>query len=285
MARKQIRVWVSKRNKVHLGFLSRRILFTWFMLAGLIFFFAPQNLTNKFQFAFARVFCWPLSIGRNISLSARTQKPLTDIISSREHNRLQNYFANLTEELLQKHKKIEELSGLRDRLYALEGAKLMLADVITASIDGSHSKLIINRGENDGLAKGQFVLSDNSIIGTISDVSARTAKAKLITDPTSNIAIKIVGLDASRLMQGDGKGSAKVQLLSTKHKIKVGNDVYACKKPGFLDAPMKTGTVAKCKRADENPLLWDITVKPACDIERLNDVTVIIMNPQEQLRI
>ena len=285
MVRKQIRVWVPKHNKMRLGSLSGGMLFTWFMLGGFIFLFAPQNLTNKFQFAFARIFRWPLSIGRNISLSARAQKPLTGTIKRQEHNQLQNYFANLTEELLQKHKKVEKLSGLRDRLYALEGAKLMLADVITASIDGSHSKLIINRGENDGLSKGQFVLSDNSIIGTISDVSPRTAKVKLITDPTSRIAVKIAGLNASRLMQGNGKSSAKVQLLSTKHKIKIGNNVYACKKPGFLDAPMKIGTVALCKRADENPLLWDIKVKPACDIERLNDITVIIMNPQEQLRI
>jgi hypothetical protein len=28
-------------------------------------------------------------------------------------------------------------------------------------------------------------------------------------------------------------------------------------------------------------LLWDITVEPACDIETLNSVAVIIMNPQE----
>ena len=97
------------------------------------------------------------------------------------------------------------------------------------------------------------------------------------------IAIKIEGLDVGRMMRGDGRGAAKVQLLSTKHNIKVGSDVYACKKPGFLDAPMKIGTVAQCERADENPLLWDITVKPTRDIEKLNDVTVIVMNPQEQL--
>jgi len=251
------------------------------MLAGLIFLTAPQKLTGKFQFAFARLFRCPLSIGRNVSLLARTQKPLTEVVDSREKTQMQNRLANLEEELLQKHKKIEKLLGVRDRLYALDGARLILADVITASIDGIQSKLIVNRGEDDGLAQGQFVLSDNSIIGIISDVSPRMAKVKLVTDPTSSIAIKIVGLDIERLMQGDGS-FAKVQLLSTKHDIRVGSDVYACKKPGFLDTPMKVGTVAECERADENPLLLDITVKPACDIEKLNEVTVIIMNPQDQ---
>jgi len=264
MARKRIKV-------------SKGILFTWLLLAGFIFFLTPQSLTNKFQFAFAGIFRWPLSIGRNISLSARIQRPLTDVVSRREFNKLQSHLANVTEELLEKHKKIERLSGMRDRLHALEGAKLVLADVITASIDGSHSELIINRGQDNGLAVGQFVMGDNSIIGTISDVSPRTAKVRLITDPTSKIAVKIRELKT--IIQGGGKNSTKVQLLSIKHKVEVGDEVYARKKPGFLDTPMKIGTVAQCKRDDENPLLWDITVKPTCDVEKVSDVAVIIMNP------
>jgi rod shape-determining protein MreC len=280
MTRKQTRIWVPRHNKRRLGSVSRGMVFTWFTLAALILVVAPQEVTNKFQFAFARIFRWPLSISRNISLSARTQQSLTEVVSRREHSQLQNHLANVTEELLQKHRKVEELSGLRDRLYALQGAKLMLADVITGSIDGDN-KLIINRGENDGLALEQFVLGDNSIIGTISEVSARTAKVKLITDPSSSIAAKIVGLDVETVIQGDGKDLVKVQLLSIKHKVQTGDDVYACKKPGLLDTAIKIGTVTGCKRDDGNPLLWDVTVKPACDIKNLSEVAVVIMNPQQ----
>jgi cell shape-determining protein MreC len=156
------------------------------MLGGLIFLFAPQDVTNKFQFAFARIFRWPLGIGRTISLSARAQPQLTDVVSRSKYN--------------------QKLSGLRNRC-PLEGAGLIFADVITSSAEG----LIINRGENDGLQKGQFVLGDNSIIGTISEVSQRTAKVELITQTTSNMAVETGGLKT--VMRGDGKNSAKVQLV------------------------------------------------------------------------
>jgi rod shape-determining protein MreC len=156
----------------------------------------------------------------------------------------------------------------------------MLADVITSSIDRLHSELTINRGAEDGLAKGQFVLADNSIIGTISETSSRTARLKLFTDPTSKIAIKVGKLNVERVMQGNGNDSAKIQLLQMEHKVKVGDGIYASKKAGSLDAPMIIGKVAQCKRDDQNPSLWDITVKPACDIERLTSVAVIIINPQ-----
>ena len=262
-----------KQNRV-----TGRMLFTWFVLAGFIFLFAPQNLTNKFQLAFTHIFRWPLNIGRSISLFAHTQQPITDtaVVSRREYNKLQNHLANLTEQLYQEHQKVEILSGLRDRL-PLKAAKLVLADIIREFMDGLHSEFTINRGENDGLTKGQFVLGDNSIIGTISYVFSHTAQVKLVTDSTSKIAVKIAKLN--RVMQGSGNNSAKVQLLSIKHKVKIGDVVYAGKKPGFLDVPMIIGTVAQCKRDDENPSLWDITVKPACDIKKLNSVAVIIMNP------
>jgi len=62
--------------------------------------------------------------------------------------------------------------------------------------------------------------------------------------------------------------------------IKIGDIVYAQKRSGFLGTPVIVGTVAQCKSNDENPLLWDITVKPACDIESLRDVAIIVMNPR-----
>ena len=266
MARKQIRI-------------SRKMLFAWFTMVGLIFLFSPQNLTSKFQFAFARIFRFPLSIGKNISLSSHTEQPIGDVVSRREYNKLQNHLVYLTEELLQKQKKIEALSGLRDRLSTLEGANVLPADVIKTSIDGLHSEFIINRGDDDGISKEQFVLGDNSIIGRISDVSARTSKVKLITDPGLNLAVKITGLDVDMLMRGNGNNFAKIKLQKIKSKIKTGDVVSVQKTRGFLGAAMKVGTVTECTRDDDNPLLWDITVEPACNLETLNDVAVIIMNP------
>ena len=266
---------------------SGRMLFTWFMLVGLIFFFAPQKLTNKFQFGFIHIFRRPLSIGRNISLSASRliaseqsrRAGTADIVSRERYNRLHNHLANVTEWLKQERQKVQRLSGLRDR-PVWKGVDFVLADVIAASINSSRSELVISRGQKDGLTKDQFVLANESIIGTISRVDTRTAQVRLITDPASKIAVKIAKLNMDRIMQGGGNSSAKVQLVSTRYEIKVGNIVYAQKKPGFLSTPVIVGTVAECKRNEENPLVWDITVKPACDLESLSDVAVVVMNPR-----
>lgn len=253
------------------------MLFTWFMLAGLIILFSPENLTNKFQFAFHSIFNWPLSIGRNISLSARVQQPLKDkdVVGREEYDRLQNHLANVKQQRDDAYQNVQKLSKMRN-VPAWERMGFVLADVITISINELRSELIINRGWDDGLIKGQFVLADNSIIGEICDIDARNARVRIFTDPASNIAVRIAGTD--RFMQGIGDNSALIRMV--KQKVKIGSKLMASKKPGFLDIPMIIGKVAQCKLNAE-PLLWDITLEPVCDIQKVTNVVVIVMNPPE----
>jgi cell shape-determining protein MreC len=264
MARKQIRV-------------SRRMLFTWCILTGFIFLFSPVNLTNKFQFAFARLFHWPLSIGRNISLSAGTRQPLIDrdMVNRDEYERLQNHLANVIQQRDYAQQIVQKLSKMRN-IPTWERMGFVFADVSTVEINKRRCELYINRGHDDGLTKEQFVLADNSIIGTISDIAPRTARVKLFTDPTSNIAVKIG--KTSWLMRGKGENLAGISM--AKQKMTVGSEIRAAKKPGFLYIPMIIGQVAQCKRNSE-PLLWDILVEPVCDIEKLTNVVVIVMNPTQ----
>jgi rod shape-determining protein MreC len=270
---------VNSRIKV-----PERVLFTSFMLTGLIFLFVPQRITNKFQFAFARVFFRPLSIGRDISLSvsglmASAEGAPAEVVSRTRYDKLHNRLANVTEWLKQERQKVQTLSGLRDR-PVWKGVKFVLADIITLTNDKLHAELIINRGQDDGLAAGQFVQANDCIIGTVCKVDNRTAIVRLITDPASQIAVKIEGLGKDRILQGAGDSCAKVKLLPTKYKVEVGEMVYAQKKPGFLSTPVILGTVAQCESNKDNPLLWDITVKPACDITDLAEVAIVVMNPR-----
>lgn len=271
MARKRIRI-------------SKVMLFIWFMLTGLIFLFTPPTVTHKFQSAFAGVFSFPLSISRGFYLSASRSAPngqriAGDVVSRREYDQLQNHLANVIEQRNQAYQRIEKLAGLHQRA-ALEGAKIVIADIITSSVAGAANGLVINRGTEDGLRKGQLVLGYNNIIGRIEYADSRTAKVELLTDSTSQIAVKIPPLTIDCVMKGLGDNSAKIGMIKVAHKVQVGDKVFARKSPGLLDTAMIIGRVSACERDKESPLLWDITVEPTCAIEELSDVAVIIMNPE-----
>jgi rod shape-determining protein MreC len=267
----------GKLNRV-----SRRMIFAWCMLGGMIMLFLPQGISSSIQFTFARLFKWPLRIGRNTPLSAKTEVPVsrqTDGFSQKERQ-YQNHIINLEEELRQKNEIVEQLTGLRTRMRGLEGAKLIPAEVITASAEGARGEIIINRGSDDGLKKDFFVIGDNSVIGTITELAGRTARVRLLSDSSSVVQVNIPGVGVNMLMQGSGNGLAKIKMVPVKHKIKTGDTVLIRKKPGFIDVGIAAGVVEKCVRDAKNATLWDITVKPTCDIAKLNSVAVIVMNPE-----
>jgi rod shape-determining protein MreC len=210
-------------------------------------------------------------------LSASTEVSVQNE-QARKEAQYQNYIINLEEELRQKNQALEQVTGMRSRLRGLEGAQILPADIITASVEGKRCELIINRGSEDGLAKGLYVIGDNSVIGTVTELAGRTAKVRLFTDSSSIVQANIAGLDINMLMQGDGANRAKIKLVPIKHKINIGDAVLVRKKAGLLDAAMIAGAVSECKRDGKTPGIWDITVRPVCDTAKLNTVAVIKMS-------
>jgi len=272
---------------------SSRVVFGWLMLAGLILFFAPERWTSSLQLSFVSVLHRPLIVARDFSLFLRKAEATEDSVPRTKYVRLRNRLANTAQWLDQERQKVEQLSGLCDRTV-WQGVHFVIADVVTSAIDASQGKVVINRGRNDGLKVGQFVLGNDSLIGTIAGASSRTAQVNLVTDPASKIAVNIrrgarsENSNASRplsnpamMMQGAGNNLARIDLLPAERRVGVGSVVFTAKNPGLLGAPIIVGTVHRCERDTKNPLLWDVTVEPACDIEKLSEVAIIVMNPRD----
>ena len=59
-----------------------------------------------------------------------------------------------------------------------------------------------------------------------------------------------------------------------------GDYVYTYKQPWIVDTPIVIGRVTKCQKNDHEPLLWDVTVSPVCNVEVLEKVAVIILSPE-----
>ena len=278
MAWKQIKVSLFGRNKSRSGSISRRMLFIWLMLAGSILYLSPQSVTQKFQLTFAHIFNVPLNIGGSIPILG-TQQQIKDMVPRDKFIELENHCANLEQARRQLEEEFKKLYGLYNN-YVGQNVEFILGNVIPATADRTQNELTIEYRGTKGLATGQFVVAHNSIIGRITEILPQFGKAKvrLFTDPASQIAVKVAGLNQV-LMQGRGNNSAKILNVSTKNKIEVGQDVYAIREPGFLPAPMIVGKVTQCKIDDNEPLLWDITVMPAWNLDQLDDVAIIIVNP------
>ena len=286
MAWKQITKKILGNSTSRGGFFSRRLLFISFLISSGFLYLIPQNYSNKFQLAFAYVFRFPLGMTSNVSVLARVQERPNDIVSRKEYEALRNNYLNLEQMLKTQREKFNKLTGLYNS-YIGKDMVFVMGNIIQAAADIQNSESTINCRGTYGLEKGQFVLGENnSIIGTITDISPQLGKAKLklITDIDSKIAVKIEGWDQKLQMQGNGDGTAKIRMVSKEQKIEVGQNVFALDQAGLLDSPMIVGTVGKISKREPDamaPLLWEIIVKPAWELKQLNEVAIIVMKPPQ----
>jgi rod shape-determining protein MreC len=261
--------------------ISKRMLFVYLMLIGLIFcFLLPPWMTGNLQLMYASLFRVPLAFGRTVTLGVRTAATAQDPLA-RENERLrtanqllENRCANLKAELQTARSRIDELAGLRTN-PEWSGLAFLQAGVMTDPAPGQ-SELLIARGREDGVAVDQYVMAELSIIGTISAVSAKTARVRLITDPGSSLPVRIEGGSVRGIMEGRGGGTAGITKVPVTEPVKVGSTVRASRIPGAPGLSIIAAKVTGCKRAAKEPLVWDISVRPVCDIINLNSVIVIV---------
>ena len=254
------------------------MIFTWCLLSSCILLLIPHSVTGKLQFAFTRILCRPLIIGRTITLAARSPARITihpkDYQNlEAENRRLKNHLNHLTAVLHEQNKTIETLSGLRV-IPAYKNLAFIPADIITAI---KKDQLIINRGKLDSVRLNQFILSENAVIGTVGQIiSSHQSRIMLFSNQKSRIPVYIQSESNIGILTGKGNGIIKITNVPTKQKIKIGDVVYALKQPGLLDTAFPVGKISQIQPDDLEPLLWNISVTPASDPKRATEAAVII---------
>ncbi len=272
MARKQINV-------------SRGTVFGTLLMVSLIFFFIPHDVTRGLNFLFDKAFSPLLRIGKMSAGKVFRAVPSSeDLVSRTEYNRLLAAYDNVYADLRKEHKLYEKLAGIR-AARPKEGSAIVLAEVINTKISSVKRELVVNQGQANGLREDQYVLSENAIIGTVSETSRSTSRIRLLTDINASIPVWIWRPGSKKyiqgLMKGTGKEVCKIPLTSTEYDVKDGDTVYAAARVGYLETARVIGKVTELQPYEKNPLVWDITVELLVSGEDMSDVAVIVMNPDE----
>jgi cell shape-determining protein MreC len=246
------------------------------MLAGVILLLIPHTMTSRLQFAVLNLLRRPIQSGRMIGLWAQTTAsngktvPENEYQKEVEKNRLlDNQIANITALLQQEQQKVTQLTRWR-QLIPWERTNFVVADATPIT----PHQLFINRGSAEGLAKGQFVLSEEAIIGTITELGTHTAKVELVTSPASRLPVSLRPSNVQGVLRGVGDGLMKIQV-KPPCAARVGEKVYIQKIAG-LEAPVVVGDVVNSGMDDQDPVLSAIKVQPSFNLDRLGTVLVIV---------
>lgn len=121
--------------------------------------------------------------------------------STRSRAELARENARLKRERLLSDARLQQLNSItaeNERLRAMldarprVGSDVRVAQILDVDSDRYRHRIVLNKGENDGLAPQQAVVDANGIVGQIIEVGPFSSNAMLISDPGHAIQVEVV---------------------------------------------------------------------------------------------
>lgn len=154
------------------------------------------------------------------------------------------------------------------------------APVIARDPGGVLRSILIGGGSGAGMAIGHVVLSDQGLVGRITDVGPNYAKVVLVTDSSSVVSALVQGSRATGLVRGQYGDTLVMDWVLQTEPVKEGDVVVTAglaaggELRSLYPKGLVLGRVAEVAKARDAAYLRAI-VLPAVDVRRLERVLVV----------
>ena len=158
------------------------------------------------------------------------------------------------------------------------------APVIARDPTGAMQSIVLGSGSNEGIAVGDVVVSDQGLVGRVSQVGPGYSKVLLVTDPGSVVSALVQGSRASGLVRGQYGDTLVMDWILQTEPVSIGDVVITA---GLSDGTdlrslypkgLVIGKVVALERA-QNSAYKTAIVLPAVDLRRLEHVLVVKSAP------
>ncbi|HEU5286979.1 MAG TPA: rod shape-determining protein MreC [Candidatus Limnocylindria bacterium] len=158
------------------------------------------------------------------------------------------------------------------------------ATVIARDPSNILATLVLGVGANDGVKAGHVVVSDQGLVGRISEVGPSYSKVLLLTDPASSLSALVEGSRATGIVRGQYGDALIMEWILQTEAVKPG-DVVVTAGLGLGDElrslypkGLVVGKIVQLQNAEAAAYQRAIIV-PAVDLRRLENVLVVRTTP------
>jgi len=201
-----------------------------------------------------------------------------DLRHTREQNRqLQLEIARLRQEQAafaedaQQGRRMQALLGFQQHYIA----STVAAQVVSTSGSDRSRLVYIDKGTADGLKPDQAVITPDGIVGKLRDVWAHSAQLLLINDPTAGAGVILESTRIRGIIRGAVSGKVEITNLTADSRIKPGEHVITSGGDGVFPRGLPVGVIESIVPDPEHQPYTAITIKPAADLARLEEVLVV----------
>ncbi len=150
---------------------------------------------------------------------------------------------------------------------------LTFAEVIGKDI--SQDSLIIDKGSDDGILKGQPVISqEKNLVGKINEVYKNFSKVMLISNKDVSFDGKISDTGIYGLVKGNGNFKVFFDLVPKDKEIKKGDIIATAATGGIFPEGLLVGEIKEVKKLDVEPF-QRAEISPSFDVKEINYLFIV----------
>ncbi len=249
----------------------------------LMYFDQRDGWGERIRYALQAV-AYPIQV--TVGSPGRLWNASTEIFRTRADLREENTaLLDKQQELNLRAMRFEALEQENARLRGLDGAlpplvqKSQLANVVNADLGLVRQRMVIDKGETNGLFRSQAIVDATGLIGQLARVGPWSAEVMLISDPAAAVPVEVVRSGERSIAVGTGD-SKELQLpyLPATADVKAGDLLVTSGLGGIFPAGIPVGEVIENRR-DPDDLLAHVRVKPRALLDSGRHVLALWFDP------
>jgi rod shape-determining protein MreC len=210
----------------------------------------------------------------------------TGLFETRAHLRHENETLRKREqELALVAMRYEALERENERLRGLNAAlpplirQSKMADVVSADLGRLRQRLVINKGDSNGLFRSQAVIDATGLVGQLVRVGPWSAEIMLITDPEHAVPVEVSRSGVRTIAVGTGDDDElQLPYLPVTADVKTGDLLVTSGMGGVFPAGVPVGVVIENVR-DPDEILARVRVRPRASLTRDRQVMALWFDP------
>ena len=263
------------------------IAFIVFMAGGAAVLLLDTEVTRSIQGKVMGVFS-PF-IHASSTMTTSTQDAMAPKVDPRELMRENDRLRLEVQKLRITTQRHDELLAENNKLRRLVGYKenapfknLIAASVLKRSASTWWNTMIIDKGENEGVAVDCPVITDVGLVGKVTRVAPQMSEVTLLTDETCRVAAGVEGTHEKGILNGeragiDARPDLRLRFLSQNAPVTVGASVYSTGDGRVFPSGVLLG---KVKRFERGEISGEAVVESAVDFSVVEDVFVLERKPE-----
>ena len=158
-------------------------------------------------------------------------------------------------------------------------SRSVVTDVVNADLGLLRQRLVINKGDRNGLYRSQALVDAGGLVGQLVRVGPWSAEAMLISDPEAAVPVQVLRTGERSIAVGTGDAhELQLAYLPVTADVKAGDVVVTSGLGGVFPAGIPVGQVIENKR-DPNDLLAHVRVRPKAQLDHSRQLLALWFNP------